>query len=398
MHSTHQKQFGWTVASPACCALVGAALLIVAAGAERAVARGEAGAALMFDREVSELRLRDRATVAGDAITWGDVLDFSAADPRLKAELAARPLVEDAAGLTEITYEQVVERLDAAGVNLARVLVVGAYRCQVQVSGGGQVALASDEAPSARDGAAVGAWPDAGAGEVQAAFRASAPLLRRTPNGDGAVLTLEDHIRQHVLREWADAGGTPELAFERGRDEFLSLTSPPFEFNVRSGHGERLGLREFKVVIYRDGRLQRTVSVFARVSVVREVLVAARPLNIGTFVRPDAVLFAKRIFDSDGGLGITDAQQVIGQALQRFVPEGQMLRIEDLKAVEMVQRSRPVTVYSDGAVQVRLTGTALDGGGLGEMVRVRIGESRGSRRIVRGQVTGVARVKMLEGE
>ena len=74
-----------------------------------------------------------------------------------------------------------------------------------------------------------------------------------------------------------------------------------------------------------------------------------------------------------------------------------MVQPGDLTMVDLVKRSRPVTLVGGSAgVQAQLTGYAMDAGGLGESVRVRIGNLRNDRRIVRGIVTGLGTVRLLD--
>jgi len=80
------------------------------------------------------------------------------------------------------------------------------------------------------------------------------------------------------------------------------------------------------------------------------------------------------------------------------VPLGELVPTDALKAGELVVRSRPVTVIGDNAsVQVRLSGVALDSGGYGDTVRVRLGDGRRDRKILQGTVTGVGTVRLAEG-
>jgi flagella basal body P-ring formation protein FlgA len=79
------------------------------------------------------------------------------------------------------------------------------------------------------------------------------------------------------------------------------------------------------------------------------------------------------------------------------VPVGQMIRRDDIKHVDLVRRSQPVTVTGGDNVRIRITGDALDTGGLGDTIRVRLGKSRRSQRVIRGVVTGVGMVRLAEG-
>jgi len=336
-----------------------------------AVLAGSAAADLV-DKEVSTLRLRGQAIVRGEAVTLADVLVFEQADPRLFAEIGEKPVVSDltAPAETLITHDQVVTRLADLGVNLARVLVHGALTCRVTL-----------EAPAA--------------GETLLESGTAAPLIRarRLTERDAS---LADLLRQEVEQELADTEGRVEIEFERAGQDFLELTAPPFDFSIRGNPGQKLGLREFRVTIRQDGRVQRTVRIGAHVKLVRRVLVAARPLNVGTYIQGDSLAYATRIFSSGAELGLAHPEPVIGQCVKNFLPTGQMLSAGDLKAVDLVRRSQPVTLIGGDTVSVRITGDALDSGGYGDTIRVRIGDSRKNRREIRGVVTGPGTVRFAD--
>lgn len=323
---------------------------------------------------VSLLRLRPHAVVAGPAVTLGDVLDFTAADERLTALVGGRALRASGSGdALVITHAQVVAELAQLGVNMARVLVSGAARCEVRVE---------PPAPPL-DGRRPAVAPQGG----------EAPLLRE-PADDGS---LGARIRAFVQNECAALGGRVEIEFERASADLLKLTSPPWEFSLRSGDRERLGTREFVVTIRRDGQTQRTVRLTGRVRLVRAVIVARQPLNRGSYVRPDDLALETRVFERDGEVGVDRPQALVGCQVAQFVPAGQMVRRADVKPADMVARSQRVTVLHGGAgVRVNLSGVALDAGTYGDTVRVRIGDSRQDRRIVRGVVSEFGVVKLVE--
>lgn len=325
--------------------------------------------------QVSTLRLQANATARGETVTLADVLDFSQADARLVEAIGAQPVLTMPAdsAVLELSHEQIVKRLAELGVNMTRVLVNGALVCRVVIG-----AAPSDEA---------------------AAPPPEPPLLL-APGGAAppAEQTLGDAIRTFAQRELAPDGGRVEVVFERAGQEFVQLTSPPFEFSIQAERGPRLGLREFRVSIRREGRKHDSLRISADVRLIRRVIVAARPLNIGGYISRDAIDFAERIFTADeADAGFTQPEQIVGQRVARFVAAGEMLKTQDVESADMVKRSRPVSVVSSGPVAVRAVGVALDSGGYGESVRVRLGESRKDRREVRGVVVGVGTVQLAEG-
>ena len=330
-------------------------------------------AADLVERDVSHLKLRPQACVRGATVTLADIVDFSAADTRLRDAIGNKPVLAALAppAETAISHDRVTQRLAELGVNMARVLLSGALTCRVTLE------------PAATETAKV--------------TRAdAAPLLRSRPLGDNAT-RLADVLRTRIEQELASVDGTVEIEFEHAGAEFLELTSPPFDFSIRSNRGRKLGLRELTVTLRRNDRTQRTVRIGARVKLVKPVLVAARPLNVGTYVRRDNLTYASRIFCDDRELGIDHPEQVVGQQVRKFVAPGRMVLQSDLEPVDLVKRSQPVTVIGGDKVGIRITGDALDSGGYGDTIRVRLGNSRRTRREIRGVVTGVGTVRLVDG-
>ena len=317
------------------------------------------------------LSVRAEVCVVGRDVTVADVLVFDPPTSPLRADIGDEPMIPGSGDTpsTVISHDQIEQRLHSLGVDMRRVLLGGAMTCRVTR----QAAAVEEQSTSMRS-------------------------LRRAPAGEpGAPRTLAQLLREHVNEELVELGGTAEVDFEQASRPFLDLSSPPFEFSIRSQGRRRLGLREFRVVIRRDGQTQRSVDVFARVRLSKDVLVAQGPLSVGTFVERDELAHEKRSFEREADIGVDQIEQAVGQQVARFVPAGQMILPTDLKSVDLVRRSRPVTVTrSGGGVQVRLTGVAMDSGSFGDTVRVRVGETRGNRGVLRAVVTGPGTVRVME--
>lgn len=335
--------------------------------------------ALADPGDVACLKLRAHAHVASDVVLLGDVLEFADGAEQIAEQIAPLPVAADprARGGAAVGREQVVKRLDELGVNLSQVLLSGALQCQIQRT--------TSESAGARP-----------ATDSQAQMSNLKSQISNSPPAPAG--TLAAALRAHVDRELASMGGTAEMSFERGGQEFLQLTTPPWEFQISSSDREKVGLREFRVLIRRDGQVQRKASLLAQVHLVRPVVIARHPLNPGNFVRSDDVALETRVFEQSLGREPTRVEEVVGQQIKRFVPPGEPVAADALQAVDLVVRSRPVSVTGDNAgIQVRLTGVALDSGGYGETVRVRLGDSRRERKMLRGVVTGLGAVRLAEG-
>lgn len=350
------------------------AVMLVAAAAVAAHAED------LLQAPAGKLVIKPRVCVSGGAATVADVLWLREADQRLAAELGGQVLAQarpNAPTLT-LTHDQIAARLEELGVNPARVTLGGALQCQVTFQPpaapqNDQVIAAAGRRPVSAPNTATGA-----------------------PDG-AAEQTLAEAVRASLGREFPGADGL-EVAFERAEAQFLDLTSPPFSFDIRSGGQRgRLGLREVAVYIRRDNRLVRSLHLGVNVRLTRAVAVAARPLSAGSFVRREDVRLEPRLFDGQGEEGCPDLEPLIGQQVTKYVPPGELLTAKCVKSVDLVKRSAPVAlVGAGGAVQLRVTGVALDSGGHGEVVRVRVGDGRKDRREVRGVVIAAGTVRIVE--
>ncbi len=331
----------------------------------------EAAAPAAAPSEPVVLKIKPASTITGENVTLADVLIFPPNPAVLPDNLPQSTLaggVMPPATLV-VTYEQILRRLNELGVNTGQVLLGGASKCIVTIN-----AAASDPA---------GSQP---------------PLAASHASKLEGEQSLAQILRDQINSELAELGGTAEVEFERAGEPFLALTRPTWEFSIRSSGRSRLGPREFQVVLRRDGKTQRTATIMARVHLSKEVLVARSPLNVGTLVQRDAVVLEPRLFEREQDIGLSRIEQALGQRVARFVGPGQMVTSADLKSEDLVQRSRPVTILGgNGNLNVRMTGVALDSGIYGEQVRVRIGDARQSRNVLRGTVTGLATVRVAEG-
>lgn len=369
-------------------AIVGTVIALLASGVE--VTHADE----LVRPAVSNLTIRPRVTVPGRVATVQDVLSLRDADPRVATEIGTMTIVENGstAGTTlSVSHKQIVDRLEQLGVNPARVTVGGALECKVTFQGAANAPGAPQSAVTPRTGSA-----NSTPGAAAAPAPDSQSILRDAPPSEGA--TLATAIRETIRREFGNRVANVEVEFERAGQEYLELTTPPFSFDIRSGADrERLGIREISVTIRRDGRTVRTVRLGANVRASRRIVVATRPLNVGTTLKREDLRLEERLFDGGQDLGHDQIELLIGQQIVRFVSVDTMLQTKDIKSVDLVTRSSPVTVTRDGgAIQLRASGIAMDAGGYGEIVRVRLGDNRKDQRVIRAVVTAPGTVRVIE--
>ncbi len=377
-------------------------LLIALTGATRAQSPIDAFAdgAVVTRPAFSQLRIFAEVAVPPGQVTFGDVLSLSEADPRLVAAIRDLPAASDpvgANGAMMLSHGELRERLASVGVNMALVTLTGARVCRITAAAAPGSADAAQETDITAAPVLLASAPQTPAFSTPTISAASVDATRAARPRSGN--TLADAIEAHVARELAQYGGEPEIAFGVGSEALCGLMAPTFTFNVRSVSGSPLGTRTFRVEISRDGQPQREVSLIGHVRLIRPVVVAERPLNLGQVIAPLDVRIEERAFDQLDDLGLAEPGAIIGQQAARFMRVGELVKETDVKRASLVRRSQRIKlVQSGGGVHVEFVGSALEAGAWGDTIRVRIGETRGDRRETLGRVIGPGRVELVTSD
>ncbi len=194
---------------------------------------------------------------------------------------------------------------------------------------------------------------------------------------DGAVL-YEDDLRALVVRTL-----TPQINLLGGHGELTDFRLPAYAFTAHDGQSVamegvtvapgRIGLRF--AIKELDGSTVRRFTGSAWLDLWMDVPCAARPLNKGDAVTPDALTFASAnlayqkgaVWDGKGG-----PWQVI-----RSIGASQPIMAADLAPLAAVRQGDKVSlVYRKGNVQLSLPVEALQDGGPGDTIAVRNLESK----------------------
>lgn len=129
----------------------------------------------------------------------------------------------------------------------------------------------------------------------------------------------------------------------------------------------------FSVGVRCESPVAWTVYLQARVKVIADYVVIARPLHAGQIVGPED-LDTRRgdLAALDDGV-LTDASQAIGRQTRRALAKGSALQTRMLRTPAVVQQGGAVTITGHGpGFQVSNTGRALNSAAPGETVRVRL--------------------------
>ncbi len=125
--------------------------------------------------------------------------------------------------------------------------------------------------------------------------------------------------------------------------------------------------------------------VSARIALLEDVVVAKGFLARGTQIGLEHIEIAERDVTASGHGYISDPEQAIGMVLKQPLQNGLVLAPAMLDRLRLIRRGDDVTIVSrTGNFEVRMTGSALSDGAVGDRIRVRNSKSK---RIVEGRVT-----------
>lgn len=365
-----------------------------------------------------DIRIYPTATVESHVVCLGDIAGFSEFEDEFVERLSdlvvyASPPV---GGEALVRLDDVRGALADGEFNLAEIRLVGAARCRVtrqaaspspravsllktgnkhKAARGGGTAPGS---PSERGSRA----PDPG-GNACGEPSESHAEARARPSADAA--TLESYMRHYFEARVGEARGRVEVRFSPSCRRALDLDGTAHTFRVLEPEPEeaadagatarKLGLLTRRVeVTAADGRVE-TVSIVAEALLVREVVVARSPINLGQIITGRMLKLEERKFDDIARVGLTDLAAALGQEAAEMVRTGDMLESRHLKARPIVRRGEAVTIWRrGGSLMIKTTGKAQSDGMLGQQIKVRRDGSRLSSELIDALVTGPGTVEV----
>jgi len=141
-----------------------------------------------------------------------------------------------------------------------------------------------------------------------------------------------------------------------------------------------------------EGSMPWTLFVPALVRRAQDLVVAARPIARGTILSAADVTLVTKLLPSAPGGVLVSPEVAVGRVALRDIAPGTTLNANQLKAPQIVRRGQAVTLsLANGPVAVRVAGTALKDGTLGERIPVR---NLNSKRVVEGVVLADGRVEV----
>jgi flagella basal body P-ring formation protein FlgA len=214
----------------------------------------------------------------------------------------------------------------------------------------------------------------------------------------GAPETLQSHgsireaAKQHILEHSEEYPAPPEI--QAGHlDNRLRLAACGQPLQTFSPPGKRM-LGKVTVGVRCEGDKPWTLYVPVNVAVMSQVVVAKTELSRGSSVTRDDVKLEKRDIARLHRGYLDSLEKAIGKTVKYSVRPNQVVTPSRLVTPLAVKRnSRVLILAANSSVQVRMSGTALENGSIGQRIRVK---NRSSKRELEARVVeqGVVQVSM----
>lgn len=205
------------------------------------------------------------------------------------------------------------------------------------------------------------------------------------------VTEIAGAAESFVLRRAGPRAGRTS-ASAASLDPRLRLAACDVPLSAALRPGARIGQRTI-VAVSCEGSQPWRLFVPVEVSVRSEIWTARHPLPRGHLLtEADLVADERDVSRMNSGY-VSDIELLIGQRLKNSVLAGRALTLQLVEADKLIRRGQSVTLAVDaGGVEIRMLGTALMDGALGQRIRV---ENVNSGRVVEGFVRSPEVVEIL---
>ena len=331
-----------------------------------------------------EIRIWPTGVIQGDTIHLGDVADLHGFDAATTEKL--RGLIVSASpkagGALVIGSNDIRGALSEAHENLAGISLLGASGCNVT-----------------RMHAAVAMMENKATVRHVRKMSSSSAANPRDISPPPAVATLDSVLRDYITARVGEAEGKVEIRFTPTCRQALQLDAARHHFDIRPREESKLGLLTYEVEITGNDVVPKQVPVVAEVSLIREVVVAKRPINRGENIEGRNLKLEQRRFTDFTQIGVTDLAVVTGHQARQLIRPGEMLLERSIESRPVVRRGDPDTIWMrQGGLVIKAGGRAQASGSLGERIEVARDGTRRKQDLIEGVVTGPATVSVGEGQ
>ncbi len=353
---------------------------------------GAIGFALTAASRADQVRIWPTATVEREVITIGDIAELSGV---VAERERLREIVVHVAPVPgnelRISVAHVREALAESKADLAEIDFIGASACRVSRSRPPEppkpVIVRELRPPSAKR-------------SISKSAKKFATVSRNADVVDHAAGTVESALREFIETHAPAQSGKLEIRFGNTHRDALRLPLTQCQIDIQQDDAEEtenwLGTKSFRVDITRADGKTTPVAIIAEIAVMRPVVVAKRPINLGKKIESADLRVEQRRFDDARKMGISDMRVALGQTAAQFIDINGMVTAKALAPAPVVKRGETVTIWRRGGVQIRLSGKAQGDGMLGSTIKVRRNGSKNVRELLDAIVTGPGTVELCD--
>ncbi len=152
------------------------------------------------------------------------------------------------------------------------------------------------------------------------------------------------------------------------------------------------GKRSFPIVFYVNGKEKARVWAQCSVRVYAPVVVAARPIEMGSIIGPDDVRLEERDITGSFRDYVMSVDGVVGKRAKRFMFPGSPVLSRYIDSPPVVKRGKRVTIVLDtDTLRITVPGVAKQDGRIGDVIKV---ENLTSKKVIFGEVVSSSEVRV----
>ncbi|HWB54993.1 MAG TPA: flagellar basal body P-ring formation chaperone FlgA [Tepidisphaeraceae bacterium] len=321
---------------------------------------------------IGTLEMQSEANVCSSTVTLRQICRWNSDDDSLFAPVADLVLAHlDGQPFVSINVENVLSMLQGAGFSPAAVRFTGSAACTVS-----RVNIPVDQST------AFDQWSHT-VEQSKAASQPTAPPSD-SPASDGLAAVAASSsspstgvtdLRQTLINNLSNRLQIPtdslQLDFDPRDNKLLSMTTPPFTFEIAPNRVHKLGNVSWDLTI-RMGRADQSAHIAAYARAWQNELVLAQPVQFNQVLRPEDLVQKRVLVDALNDEPLLSKQQAIGQQAAMDMKIGTVLTARRVSAVPLIRDGQLVTVsVRQGGVNLQTEARALESATYGQTVRLR---------------------------
>jgi flagella basal body P-ring formation protein FlgA len=322
------------------------------------------------------LELRGEATILGSEVKLKQICRWSDAQSPVFAPLADVVVMKMPASspFRSISIPEVKQALHDGGINIALINFSGPASCTVTRSDS-----QGDEHQALRqwidDQQVAGAKnADVSTTQPSAAVRNQANAAMQTEAAKqekSLVRSLRELLTADVAQRLEIPLDTVQVNFSPEDDKVLALSEPYFKFDLRPIRVRNLGAVSWEVGIVTEAMTKR-VTIEATARAWQNEVIVAKPLAYNKVLEDADFTERRMLVDALPDQVLLNRDQCVAQQASQDLKPGTIMTARMVDAVPLVRPGQLVTItLTQGTVQIKAVGVAMEQGALGQTIKVR---------------------------